>query len=187
MPRQSRGIGRNAQRRTILIPGINFTCNGTIKITGWRVVGIGRSVQQPPRTEYPKLQIWQQDASDCETYHKSGQEITFNCRQSRGNILNSSRIQISANATVGVYDCKFANPYYASFQHGDILGLVLPPRNREGFALYFLSSLNTGPKNYITLGPSRSTIKLSNVHITIKLKPQFRLRFQLVSGRYILP
>ena len=183
MPRQSREIGRNAQRRTILIPGINFTCNGTIKITGWRVAGIRRSVRQPPRTEYPQLQIWRQDASNNETYHKSGQEITFNCRQPTG-IL--SRIWISANASADVYDCNFANPYCASFQQGDILGLVLPPRNREGFALYFLSSLNTGPKNYITLGPSRSTIKLSNVNMTIKRIPQFRFRAQFVSGSYIL-
>ena len=190
MPGLSRGLGgRNAasqsQRRTIIIPGMNFTCSGTYRITGWRVVGIGRSVEQP---RYPKLQIWRQNASASETYHKSGQEITFNCRQPKGSL---SRIWMSVNSSVSVYDCNFVNPYCASVQPGDILGLVLPPRNREGFTLYFLSSPNTGPIHYITLdpqnSPSQSTITLSNVHNTIKLEPQFRLRAQIVSGRsYIL-
>ena len=159
MPALSRGLGgRNAasqsQRQTIIIPGMNFTCSGIYRITGWRVVGIGRSVEQP---QYPKLQIWRQNASTTcsEIYHKSGQEITFNCRQPNGS-LNSSRIWISANSSVGVHDCNFVNPYYASVQPGDILGLVLLPRNREGFTLFFLSSPNTGPIHYITLDPQNS-------------------------------
>ena len=46
---------RTHQRQQRIIPGINFTCNGTL--TKW-IIGAQSTVTEATNPQYPQLQIW---------------------------------------------------------------------------------------------------------------------------------
>ena len=102
--------------RQVLIPDINFTCNGTI--TRW-IIGARWEGQSPAHTE---LQIWRKISTTGNTYTKiTGTTLNFDTQ-------NSSE----------VYEYVLNSPL--AFKEGDIQGYFQPIRNRSEINLYLEDS-----------------------------------------------
>ena len=100
--------------RQVIIPAINFTCNGSIKRWIFGAQWYGRS---PAHLE---LQIWRRNSTTLYT-KVDGTVITPTGR-------NNS----------GVYEYQLDTPL--NFQEGDIFGYFQPTRNRSDIILYLEES-----------------------------------------------
>ena len=107
----------------VLIPSINFTCNGTI--TRW-VIGARWQGQLPAYTE---LQIWRKISDN--TYIK----------------VAGTSIIVGTSNNSEVYEYPLQNTL--DFQEGDIIGYFQPIRNRSELDLYLEDSgrINTYHQN----------------------------------------
>ena len=126
--RGSDAIGRDDMQ--VIIPRINFTCNGTI--TGF-TAGVYRFTD---RNEHPVIQVWRPALNGSEIYHKIGevQLLDHQVTRFRSNrfIVN---ITLTDNNTIAV-------------QSGDVVGCYHPPDTRypirtrpvDGYVLYQFSA-----------------------------------------------
>lgn len=122
-----------------LIPEMNFTCNGTI--VGFTVAGRQRT--GPRSTDDPIIQIWRQNSSNV-YYKTNGSDIAMACAETFSRIVFQG-----SNINDQVWECNLSaiNLHQVTVQAGDILGLLLPPRNNVSFHLSF-ARVSRGPTNY---------------------------------------
>ena len=114
---------RTHQRQQRIIPGINFTCTGTL--TKW-IIGARRTLTQA--TSYPQLQIWRRQGSS-NTYDRT----TF-----------SDITALNTTDDLNVYEYIPKPPL--QFQTNDILGLYQPLRNNTQVEVYY--QMGGGPRNF---------------------------------------
>ena len=100
-------------RRQVVIPDINFSCNGTI--TRWIVGARWRG----NTNAYTELQIWRR-TSTTNQYMK----------------VNGTSIMVSGQNTSEVYELETS----LAFQEGDVLGYFQPPDMRSQVDLYLENS-----------------------------------------------
>ena len=129
------GTGRGLSNftKTILIPSMEFTCNGTI--AGWTVSG-----KAGQGTEPPKLQIWRRNiATDVDSedyYHKQGSAIPID---PEADGVECEEI-LTCNNT---FQCRLNETYQIAVQsETDIVGIELPPLLNQSFELFFTSDSN---------------------------------------------
>ena len=96
--------------RQVLVPDINFTCNGSI--TRW----IFGARWQGDDDAYTELQIWRKISDN--QYMK----------------VNGTSLIVDAEIESGVYEYELETPL--AFQEGDILGYFQPERRESQLALY---------------------------------------------------
>ncbi len=116
----------NSAVSTRVIPGMSFTCNGTI--VGFTVAGRQGEGQDPI------IQIWRQDSSNA---YRTSAEITINeavCAEI------SIVLNIPERPDDQVWQCNLNVTNQVLVQAGGILGLVLPPRNDASFQMSFCKS-----------------------------------------------
>ena len=121
-----RGLG-SAVLETRVIPDMAFNCSG--KLVGWTVSGTVEN-----GTMYPKIQIWRRSTSDQNLYQKIGQEIQIDAE-------GSACEEISQ--TCGhTFHCRLSSDNQVTVVSWmDIIGVELPPLDKQGFKLYFNTSL----------------------------------------------
>ena len=117
-------VERAGQQR--LFPGINFTCNGTLK--KWTFAAEEKK-EGAGRTEYPHFQIWRH-SSATNSYDRVG----------------SSTLQPQRTRNLNVYEYVPGTPL--GFQVGDILGIYQPSDDHSVFTAYY--EVGTGLPNYRT-------------------------------------
>ena len=125
------GRGDNATVVTRLIPAMNFSCNVTI--VSWITSGRVRN-----GSLVPKIQIWRENSSLPDVYHKVNPAIAV-----------TSSVCFAGQFTrlfTQVFLCILNDNARVSVQPGDIVGLELPPTNDSNFDIHFT---NEGPVNYI--------------------------------------
>ena len=126
------GRGNSEENATVvtrLIPAMNFSCNVTI--VSW-IITANRSRQTG--TLMPKIQIWRENGSLPDVYHKVNPAIAMTsseCFASRFTRLFTR-----------VFLCILNDTARVSVQPGDIVGLELPPTNDSNFDIHFT---NEGP------------------------------------------
>ena len=98
-------------RRQVLIPGINFTCNGTL--TKWTF-----AAEWEGNTDgYTELQIWRKTSTTDNVYTKVG----------------ATTIMVTENSSK-VYEYPVDPPL--AFLEGDVLGYFQPYRDRSQIVVY---------------------------------------------------
>ena len=115
---------RTHPRQQRIIPGIKFTCTGTL--TKW-IIGARRTLTQP--TNYLQLQIWRQRQGSSNTYDRT----TF-----------SDVTALNATDDLSVYE-YIPNPPL-EFQTNDILGLYQPSISDTEVVVYYQE--RGGPQNF---------------------------------------
>ena len=115
---------RTHQRQQRIIPGINFTCTGTL--TKW-IIGAWR--QQATNPQHLQLQIWRQRQGSSNTYDRT----TF-----------SDITALNATDDLNVYE-YIPNPPL-EFQTNDILGLYQPRVRDTEVVVYYQEG--SGPQNF---------------------------------------
>ena len=121
--------GLNDTIETRLLFSMSFTCLGTI--VGWTVAG-----RMGEGTQYPKLQVWRGNSSQCDDcYYKPGQDIPVDIEGSACDIITQTCGQI--------FQYRLTAANQVPVQPGDILGVELPPLDDNGFELLFTSVPNT--------------------------------------------
>ena len=151
---------------TILIPDMNFTCNGTL--AGFAFVGINRH----DGDQDPKIQIWRKNSSEPGFYYKIGAEIAVNISE---NGACDDGLPTIANR---MYFCVLKKQFQVLLQPGDILGLELPPAHDNDFDILF--TRGEGPMNYLFHQKLNSTVQLSENDSVVQQLPQ--ISFSLTSG-----
>ena len=146
---------------TLLIPGMNFTCNASI--VGFIVAGRNLSV-----VPHSHVQIWRKNNSSM--YYQVG----------NFSVHPGVCVANSMQAVVGyTYLCILQDSFRASVQPGDILGLELPATDTDEILF-----TNGGSTNYIFNHSSQldSNTKLSlNGSSTAQQLPQ--IIFNITSGK----
>ena len=137
-----------------LIPEMNFACNGT-------VVGItvaGRWLKESRATSLPTVQIWRQDKSSKNVYHRTNASIAIRIDESVCVDTSACALfQRSVSADSGqVWQCTTSNSTLV-VQAGDILGLLLPPGNDTSFQMSF-ARVSRGPTNYVLAEPDQQKV-----------------------------
>ena len=105
-----------------LLPEMNFACNGTI--VGFTVAGRRRE-----RPMSPIIQIWRQNSSN--VYNMTRTSIVIDEKVCADTSVIFQRS--SSNGNNRVWQCKLSTMNQVPVQAGDILGLLLPPRNKLCF------------------------------------------------------
>ena len=170
--------------RSVLIPEMNFTCNGTIMSV--KVVGkINRT-----KDSYPMLQIWRKKEHGRRIYYKVGNsDIVLNQLQPEGKMSDRNQLAGAGNNghnpnELGKFVCHLSMNQYVSVKSGDILGLRLPPSNMSGFEIFTRSSPTL--KSYVYVGPNRDPlcIDLSDVSSMIVQHVQPQIKLQGIHVKY---
>ena len=156
----------------ILIPDMNFTCDGIV--VGFSFSGIDRLVVGE---QDPMIQIWRRNISEPDVYHKIGHAIAVDI--SSEDVVCADRIKIPMASRT--YWCILNEGYQLSVQPGDILGLELPPMQDNDFDILF--TRGRGPNNYVFRQYLNSTdsVTLSDNHEEIQQLPQ--ITFSVTSGK----
>ena len=118
--------------RLIVIPEMNFTCNGTI--TGFTFAG-----EMKDGDQNPMIQIWRQNCSQPGVYYRTGADIAINEVLCVGGF-----IQVFA----GVFHCNVTEDARQKVRPGDVLGLELAPRGNDTVDLSFARVIK-GPISYV--------------------------------------
>ena len=105
-----------------LIPGMSFTCYGTI--TGMIVIGEKRS----NGSQGTKLSIWREDDNECGFFYKSEQEIFLSL-----NICSKFENYNKA------FNCQLPVEMRVPVRPGDFLGIEQPRQFFSNFELYSVS------------------------------------------------
>ena len=116
---------RSHVRQQRIIPGINFTCTGTL--TKW-IIGAKRKLTEANSPQHLQLQIWRRQGSS-NTYNRT----TF-----------SNITALNATGDLNVYE-YIPNPPL-QFQPNDILGLYQPRLDNTEMEVYYQSG--GGPRNF---------------------------------------
>ena len=116
---------RTHERQQRIIPGINFTCTGTL--TKW-IIGVWR--KQATNPQHLQLQIWRQRQGSSNTYDRT----TF-----------SDITALNVTDDLNVYE-YIPNPPL-EFQTNDILGLYQPRIRDTEVVVYYQEG--SGPQNFV--------------------------------------
>jgi hypothetical protein len=119
--------------RLVVIPEMNFTCNGTI--TGYTFAG----TKMVSGGQNPEIQIWRQNYSQPGEYYRTGADITI------------SEVLCDGEFTQvfdGVFHCNLTDTARQRVRPRDILGLELAPRGNYALDLLFARVIK-GPMNYL--------------------------------------
>ena len=162
------GDGYSSATVTLLLPDMNFTCNGTL--AGFTFVGINRHMGH----QDPKVQIWRENSSEPGFYHRIGTEIAVNSSSDSG-ACEDGLPKIASQT----YFCILTKQFQMPIQPGDILGLELPPAHDNDFDILF--TRGGGPMNFIFYQKLNTTVQLSENHSAIQQLPQ--ISFSLTSGK----
>ena len=149
------------ERQQRIIPGINFTCTGTL--TKW-IIGARRTVTQATNPQHLQLQIWRQRQGSSNTYDRT----TFS---------NITALNVTDDLNVYEY---IPNPPL-EFQTNDILGLYQPRISDTEVVVYYQEG--SGPQNfmrpnqdsaeYTTRNGSDNDLPLVTVEVNGKLEHHF--------------
>ena len=120
----------------VLIPEMNFTCNGTI--TGFTFAG-----RLENGSQNPMIQIWRQDHSQPGVYYRTGADIVIN-----EVLCEDGFTQMFGEVFAGVFHCNLIETAQQPVQPGDILGLELAPQSNGAIDLSFARVVK-GPTNYV--------------------------------------
>ena len=98
--------------RLVIIPRLNFTCNG--RITSIRArVRINRG-----ESDYPFLQVWRPSSTDSTVYNKTGKvQLQSDDQMTDSGSFQIANIILTGNNTI-------------EFQSGDVVGYYHPPDSR---------------------------------------------------------
>ena len=144
------GSGRGEQRDSVttrLFPNMKFGCVGTIVGFTAAVLNDSGSQSQQPL----KIQVWRKSESQPGLFFKIyPDDIQIWNRSNHPCHLNTS-----SNKT---FQCTLREDLRISVQPGDILGLEIPPINKNDFEIYFKAG---GPTNLVFHGQLESTVDLS--------------------------
>ena len=121
-----------------LVPGMSFTCNGTI--TGL-LLGVDISTSDG-RTEYPVVQVWRPGSGDSYT-RVAMQEI---------------RLAAGDFSPDGVFQYNLTTPI--DFQNGDVLGVYQPSEGDSIVRLYRHSQSNAPVSYELGENPSSQSVSL---------------------------
>ena len=160
------GRGDTTTVVTVLIPDMNFTCNGTL--AGFTVAGRTPNGQQNPR-----IQIWRENCSQPGVYYKTGPDVTLN-----GFVVCADGALRIASRT---FWCILDRNFQIVVQPGDILGLELAPTDDDGFEILFTSG---GPTNHVFHQRLDSTAVDLSSSSAVQQLPQ--ITFALTSGYWKL-
>ena len=158
--------GHSSKTVTILIPEMNFTCNGIL--SGFTFAGINRRKAH----QDPIIQIWRENVSEPSVYYKIGTEIAVNTSDSGACADGLPRIAYRT------YFCVLIKHFQVLIQPGDILGLELPPADDDDFDV--LITRGVGPTNFIFYQRLNSTAELTERDLEVRQLPQ--ISFSLTSG-----
>ena len=117
---------RTHERQQRIIPGIKFTCNGTL--TKW-IIGAQRTVTQATNSQHPKLQIWRLRQGSTNTYDRT----TF-----------SDIAELNTTDDLNVYE-YIPNPPL-EFRANEFLGLHHPRISDTQVEVYY--QMGGGPRNF---------------------------------------
>ena len=120
----------------VLIPEMNFTCNGTI--TGLTFAG-----ELENGSQNPTIQIWREDHSRPGVYYRTGADIVINEVLCEGGFT-----QMFGEMFAGVFHCNLIETARRPVQPGDVLGLELAPQSNDAIDLSFARVIK-GPTNYV--------------------------------------
>ena len=107
---------------------MNFTCNGTL--AGFTFAGINRREGHQDL----KIQIWRENVSKRDGYHKIGHAISVNI--SEEDIVCADSL-IRPKKGIKILWCILNENFRLSIQPRDILGLELPPTHDNDFDIFF--------------------------------------------------
>ena len=137
-----------------IIPGIRFTCTGTL--TKW-IIGAKRTLTQA--TNHPQLQIWRRIQGSSITYSRT----TF-----------SVITALNATSDLNVYE-YIPNPPL-EFQTNDVLGLYQPHISNTQTVVYY--QWRGGPQNFLV-----GTLPLSRRLVTVTVDNDLPLVTVEVNGK----
>ena len=127
---------------TRLVPGMTFTCRGTI--LGVTVAGRPRQ----DRPEDPIIQIWRpKDRNNPISYYNTGSNITISETVCAG----TPSVTFLSDNDYGVWHYHLNVASQVSVESGDIIGLLLPPREQSSFYVS-IAKASRGPTNYMIVG-----------------------------------
>ena len=153
------------EKRQVLIPDINFTCDGSI--TRWILGAMWKGNSQA----HTELQIWRRNSSTENTYTK----------------VNGTNIMVGTENDSKVYEYVLGTPL--AFQEGDVLGYFQPKKDRSELDLYLEKSrrltsyyMNVGndvSESDFTIGDT----EMDNTHYPlIAVRTGMKLHIVLVMG-----
>ena len=149
----------SSQSVIVLIPEMNFTCNGSI--VGYTVAGLGSIM------ESHEIQIWR-EISHSHQYNKT----TASSRKIRDDVCTGGLQKIHSN---DILHCNLTTGI--SVRSGDILGLELPHNSRLAFA-----AATKAPNNYVfSEGVNSASVESISSH---QLLPQITLEIE--SGIWLI-
>ena len=130
-------IGRTVsrQREQVIIPGISFTCAGTI--TEW--IFVAERNTGGGRNRYPELQVWRLLQNSVSTY----------------NLVHSVAVSPQSTSQRNVYIHTLLSTI--QYQPGDVLGIYYPPSDTSAYKI--LSVQHGGPDNYHTARQDHSNVR----------------------------
>lgn len=140
-------------RVIVLIPEMNFTCNGSI--VGYTVAG--------PIMRNPEIQVWR------ETSHSSQSGVHYIK-------IGSKQIDIDNNfctAVGGLVKCRLSLMNGISVQSGDILGFKLPHNSK-----LVVATATKAPTNYVFREGISSPVSLADNISSPELLPQITLEIE---------
>ena len=125
-----------------LVPGMSFTCNGTI--TGL-LLGVDIRSNADGRSKYPVVQVWRPGSGD------------------RYNRVAMQQIQLAAGdfSPDGVFQYNLTTPI--DFQNGDVLGVYQPSEGDSIVRLYRHSQSNAAVSYELGENPSSSLVRLRDL------------------------
>ena len=161
--------GHSSTTVTILIPGMNFTCNGTL--AGFSFTAINRH----KGNQDPEIQIWRKNVSQSGIYYRIEPAISVNF--SGSDTVCADGLAKVASRT---YWCILNEAFQVAVLSGDILGLQLPPAVDNDADILFTRG-SGGPTNYLFHNQLNSDVaNLSRNDSVVQQLPQ--ITFSLTSG-----
>ena len=123
-------------------------------------------------SQYPKLQIWRLISVPITSFYIwTGSEVVLNSS------VCSTGTWTNVTDSSNVYQCSLEENACVSFQHGDVIALILPPLKDAKFLLYFTAE--SGPTNYIYFQENGTKWRLN---ATENAQPQLTLGIRTMSS-----
>ena len=162
------GGGELDRVTTRLFPGMKFGCVGTIVgFTAAVLDDSGSQLQQPL-----KIQVWRKSECQPGLFFKIDDVQIWHSNSRTACYQNTSTLSSKT------FQCTLREDLQISVQPGDILGLEIPPINKNDFEIYFKAG---GPTNYVFQGQLDSTVDLSSEPYNIT-NDQPQITFLVVLG-----
>ena len=162
-----------------LIPEMTFTCNGTI--VGFTVAGRQQTKQQTTQFMNPNVQIWRQNSSQNVYYHTNLSEIAID----EDECFESFIVLQGSTDKDQVWYCNLSAANRVPVQAGDVLGLLLPPREQSSFQISF-ASVSRGPTNYVFENDQEMLSTYANLSNVVSINyhlPQISVQVESDSGK----